>query len=161
MNSKGKLLFYCGKMGAGKSTLSTQHAQAENAVLISEDTWLATHYPDNIQTFEDYLMFSSRIKPFIKHHVMNILATGTNVVMDFPANTVKQRLWFKALCQQANCSHKLYYIERTNKQCLAQLAKRRQQYPERAHFDNEQVFHQVTTYFEAPQNDEGFEITII
>lgn len=158
MEKLGKLIFYCGKMGAGKSTLSTKHAQLENAVLISEDSWLAAHFPEEIQTFEDYLKASSRIKPFIKHHVIQILTTGTNVVMDFPANTQKQRQWFKELTFQLNCPHALYYIERSDEQCLAQLALRREQIPERAHFDNEQVFHQVTAYFEAPESAEGFNI---
>lgn len=50
--SKGTLIFFCGKMGAGKSTLSRQLAEAENCILISEDAWLAALYPDEIKDFD-------------------------------------------------------------------------------------------------------------
>jgi len=39
MDTKGTLIFFCGKMGAGKTTQSLRLAQELNAVLISEDEW--------------------------------------------------------------------------------------------------------------------------
>jgi len=41
----GKLIFFCGKMGAGKSTKSKEFASESNAVLLSEDEWLSILYP--------------------------------------------------------------------------------------------------------------------
>lgn len=38
----------CGKIGAGKSTLSQQLAANPRHVLISEDAWLATLHPGEI-----------------------------------------------------------------------------------------------------------------
>jgi adenylylsulfate kinase-like enzyme len=35
--NNGKLIFFCGKMGAGKSTKASEIAQESNAVLLSED----------------------------------------------------------------------------------------------------------------------------
>ena len=94
MNEKGTLIFFCEKMGAGKSTKSKLMASEKNAVLLSEDDWLSSLYPQQISTFDNYLKYSARLKPLVKSHVQNILSTGTNVVMDFPANTVGQRKWF-------------------------------------------------------------------
>ena len=94
MMSLGKLFFFCGKMGSGKSTKSKILATENNAVLISEDDWLSAHYPTQIQTFDDYIEYSNLIKPFVKRHVQELLNMGVNVVMDFPANTIKQRAWF-------------------------------------------------------------------
>ena len=37
-------------MGAGKSTKSKEIAQRKNAVLLSEDEWLAALYPHQIKT---------------------------------------------------------------------------------------------------------------
>ena len=87
MQQPGRLFFFCGKMGAGKSTRAKLLAAEHNAVRISEDEWLAAHYPGQIQTFDDYLALSQGIKPFIKAHVQQILRSGVHVVMDFPANT--------------------------------------------------------------------------
>ncbi|RJX72923.1 ATP-binding protein [Vibrio sinensis] len=150
MGNKGKLFFFCGKMGAGKSTKSKIVAAENNAVLISEDDWLSAHYSLQIQTFDDYIKYSNIIKPFVKNHVQNLLNVGVNVVMDFPANTVKQRAWFVSLCSEVNSEHELCYLDVTDEKCLSQVAKRRGEQPERAKFDTEAVFHHVTQYFEAP-----------
>ncbi|PYF79286.1 putative kinase [Marinomonas alcarazii] len=158
MNRTGMLTFFCGKMGAGKSTKSKALSVEKNAVLVSEDDWLAAHYPNQIHSFEDYLTFSGLIKPFVKAHVQNILQTGTNVVMDFPANTVNQRAWFKKLCSDIQCQHELIFLDLSDEQCLAQIAKRRAEQPERAQFDNETVFYHVTQFFQAPSEDEGFNV---
>jgi hypothetical protein len=40
MCCKAKLLFLCGKMAAGKSTLSRELAERENAVLLVQDEFL-------------------------------------------------------------------------------------------------------------------------
>ena len=91
MKQLGTLYFFCGKMGAGKSTKSKQLAIEKQAVLLSEDEWLSSFYPNQISAFEDYLKFSAQLKPMVKKLVQNILSVGTNVVMDFPGNTQKQR----------------------------------------------------------------------
>ena len=158
MENQGKLFFFCGKMGAGKSTKSRAVAAENNAVLISEDDWLSSHYPGKIQTFDDYIKYSNLMKPFVKSHVQNLLNVGTNVVMDFPANTVKQRAWFTSLCVEVNSEHKLLYLDLSDEQCLSQIAKRRVEQPERANFDTEAVFHHVTQYFEEPTNNENLSL---
>ncbi len=158
MENQGKLFFFCGKMGAGKSTKSRVVAAQNNAVLISEDDWLSAHYPSQIQTFDDYIKYSSLIKPFVKSHVQNLLNAGVNVVMDFPANTEKQRAWFISLCCEINSEHELWYLDLTDEQCLSHLAKRRIEQPERTMFDTKAVFHQVTQYFEAPMASENLRL---
>lgn len=59
-------------MGAGKTTRSKVMASEENTVLISEDDWLSTLYPDEIRTLDDYLIYSSRLKTLIAPHVTDI-----------------------------------------------------------------------------------------
>ncbi|KAF7785265.1 hypothetical protein PRUB_a5039 [Pseudoalteromonas rubra] len=154
MTQKATLYYLCGKMGAGKSTLSRQLAQDHQAVVLSEDDWLAAHYPGQINTFDDYIEKSRLIKPFIKAHVQSLLQLGLNVVMDFPANTRRQRAWFVELSETVQAEHQLYYLDVSDTQCLAQLVKRRIEQPARAQFDNEAVFYQVSQYFEAPEASE-------
>lgn len=158
MKQHGKLFFFCGKMGAGKSTKSKAIEAENNAVRISEDEWLSAHYPDQIKTFDDYLKLSRIIKPFIKQHVQNILCSGTNVVMDFPANTVGQRSWFTLLCSAIGCKHEVIYLDLSDEECLSQIAKRCIEQPERALFDTEAVFTQVTKFFEPPTAEENLNI---
>ncbi len=158
MRTLGTLYFFCGKMGAGKSTKSKQLAINHQAVLLSEDEWVSSLYPNQIASFEDYLTFSAQLKPLLKKHVQNILSVGTDVVMDFPANTQKQRKWFLDLASEINASHQLIYLNRSNEQCLRQIEQRRNEQPERAAFDTKAVFLHVTNFFEVPKASEGIHI---
>ena len=158
MNEKGTLIFFCGKMGAGKSTKSKLMASEKNAVLLSEDDWLSSLYPQQISTFDNYLKYSARLKPLVKSHVQNILSTGTNVVMDFPANTVRQRKWFLNLVSEIEANHQFVYLNVSDEQCLKQIGQRRKEQPERAAFDTEDVFIQVTKFFVVPSQSEGLNI---
>ena len=158
MKQLGTLYFFCGKMGAGKSTKSKQLAIEKQAVLLSEDEWLASFYPIQITAFEDYLKFSAQLKPMVKKLVQNILSVGTNVVMDFPGNTQKQRKWFLDIVSEINASHQLIFLNLNNEQCLRQIAQRRKEQPERAAFDTEETFTNITRFFEVPKASEGLNI---
>ena len=50
-----KLIFLCGKMAAGKSTLSRQLAEREDAVLLVQDEWLEPLYPREIVDVATYI----------------------------------------------------------------------------------------------------------
>ena len=158
MNKRGTLYFFCGKMGAGKSTKSIHMSRDKQAVLLSEDEWLESLYPKQIKTFEDYLKYSAQLKPLVKKHVQNILCVGTNVVMDYPANTKNQREWLVDMASEVQANHQLIFLNVNNEQCLRQIAIRRNEQPERAAFDTEEVFNQVTKFFEVPDTSEGLNI---
>ncbi|MBO1256256.1 ATP-binding protein [Alteromonas sp. 5E99-2] len=159
--TKGKLTFFCGKMGVGKSTKAMELKKEEGGVLISEDEWLSALYPNKILSINDYVEYSSLLKPQIKKLVQAILTEGTNVIMDFPANTVAQRNWFRSVFTEIDAQHNLVYIDLPNEVCLSQIEKRRREQPERAATDTPIMFEQVTKYFVAPSLDEGFNITIV
>lgn len=159
--SKGVLTFFCGKMGAGKSTKSLLVAEERNAVLLSEDEWLESIFPNKVRSLESYLEYSSQLKPQIKQLVQSILNTGTDVVMDFPANTLSQRDWFRTIFSEIKAPHNLIYIKLSNEDCLKQIKKRRIEQPERAATDTPEVFEQITKYFVEPSPNEGFNVTLM
>jgi len=161
MIKAGTLIFFCGKMGAGKSTKSKEFTSKNNAVLLSEDEWLSILYPQQILSFDDYIKYSALLRPLIKSHVQKILLTGTNVVLDFPANTTKQRAWFKSITKEIDAKHQLIYLKVSDEQCIKQIAKRRLEQPERSAFDTEEMFHHVTKYFEIPAESEQLMIRVI
>jgi shikimate kinase len=161
MSNRATLIFFCGKMGAGKTTESKKVAIDRNAVLISEDVWLSKLYPDQITSFDDYIKFSSQLRPLIKAHVQNILKTGTSVVMDFPGNTKKQRQWFKYLSISAEATNELIYLKVNDALCLKQIEKRSIEQPSRAVFDTEEMFYHVTKYFEEPEANEVERFVIV
>lgn len=155
-----ELHFFCGKMAAGKSTLSRSITEEVGAILLSEDHWLKTLYPDEIRELSDYLKYSSRIKALMEIHVSELLNTGLSVVMDFPGNTRKQRAWFRLLFEASKVKHVLHYVEASNEQCLRQLKERSKSLPEGTPFTSEAEFHVMNKYFEPPGDGEGFDIVV-
>ena len=133
----------------------------KDAVLLSEDDWLSQIYPDQIQSFDDYVRLSGRLRPIVGKLVEDFLRTGTNVVMDFPANTVRQRIWFLGLCARVEAEHEMIYLRASNEICLRHLSIRRQVQPERAAFDTEEMFIRVTQHFEPPSDKEGVNFRVI
>lgn len=158
MNDRTELIFFCGKMGAGKSTLARHMAAERHALLLSEDEWLAALYPDEIHGLDDYIRCSRRLKSVLGAHVRGILKSGVSVVMDFPANTVTQRQWFREIFEPDGIPHQLIYLDVDDATCLQRIATRASSQPERARFDTETVFREVTNHFQAPTDPEGFNI---
>lgn len=161
MTAKGTLFFLIGKMGAGKSTYAKKLEQQTGAIRISEDEWLSQLYPDEIQTFDDFLVRHRQLLTVIRPHVQALLSAGNQVVMDFPANTRQDRQGFVRLADEVGASHDAVHLAASDELCLSRLAMRRTQQPERAAFDNEAVFTAVTRLFEAPQDDERLNLQVI
>ena len=61
MSDNAKLLFLCGKMAAGKSTLSRKLAERENAVLLVQDEFLERLFPGEIVDIPGFVKYSSRL----------------------------------------------------------------------------------------------------
>jgi len=158
--NKGTLTFFCGKMGAGKSTVAARLAAETHAVLFSEDEWLSALYPNLITKLEDYIKYSNLLKPQIKKTVQSILNSGTDVIMDFPANTVRQRDWFRSMFLEIEAPHTLVYIDVSDETCLNRIQKRRREKPDRAATDTPEMFRHVTKHFVAPSPEEGFNLLI-
>ncbi|MCZ4314332.1 ATP-binding protein [Comamonadaceae bacterium G21597-S1] len=159
MTSRTRLHFMCGKAGAGKSTLSRTLAKQHDAVLISEDIWLARLFPDEMRDFDDYIRYSRRIKQVVEPLVVDMLA-HRSVVLDFPANTARSRQWFGSLIQHAQSAHTLHYLRASNAICLRRIAQRNSERPEGSHELDEATFLQITSLFEAPSPAEGFDVQL-
>ncbi len=155
---KNKLYFMCGKMAAGKSTFSKLLAKEKNAILLSEDEILKKLYPYEIQTIKDYVNYSSRIKTMLKDHLIELLKKGNSVVLDFPANTITQREWFKEIIKESKIDHEMYYIKRSDEICKEQLKKRNKNLPKDTPLIDEETFDTITKYFQEPSEDENFNI---
>ena len=161
LSNQGELIFFCGKMGSGKSTYSKKLSQEIDAIYLSEDDWLSKLYPDEMNNFKDYLKYSSRLKDLIQSHIIDMLVSGLTVVLDFPGNTKQQRYWFKELFSNHHIPHQLIYLQADDALCLKRIKKRRTEYPERQAFDTKEVFGYVTSFFEEPSKEEGFNIQVI
>lgn len=150
--------FFSGKMAAGKSTLARKLALEHNAILIVEDDWLAQLYPEEITDIPTYIKYSFRLKNIMSDHILTLLKQNVSVVMDFPANTKEQRLWFRTIYKQANVAHTLHYIDVSDEKCKKQLKLRSLDKPVGSAFTTNDEFDLITEYFQPPVDNEGFNL---
>lgn len=152
------LHFFSGKMAAGKSTLARQLAAQHEAVLLVEDQLLGQLYPEEIKDIPGYLKYAGRLKQAITTHIQDLLRQGLSVVLDFPANTAEQRRWFRELIESTAVDHVLHFVDAPDALCKQQLHQRSRDLPEGAPFTSEAEFDAITTYFQPPTDQEGFNI---
>jgi len=101
--NSAKLIFLCGKMAAGKSTLARDLAVRENAVLLVQDDFLNALFPGEITDIPGFVKCSSRLKNALTPHVCALLSMGISVVLDFPGNTKVQRAWVSRAERACEC----------------------------------------------------------
>ena len=154
------LHFFCGKAGAGKTTAASRLAQHHSAILISEDIWLMRLFGDQMKTFDDYIRFSRRLKTVVGPLAVNLLNAGHSVVLDFQANTKAGRSWFRSVFEQARSAHVLHFVSASDEACLARIATRNVERPEGSYHLTEVDFIHVSSFFQPPDETEGFNVSL-
>lgn len=155
---KAKLIFLCGKMAAGKSTLSRELAEREDAVLLVQDELLDRLFPGEIVDIPGFVKYSSRVREALGPHICSLLSRGVSVVLDFPGNTRKQRAWFRHLFEVSRADHELHFIDASDDVCKRQLGERSAGLPEGTAWTADAEFDAITAYFEPPSIEECFNV---
>ncbi len=158
MSTSAKLIFLCGKMAAGKSTLASELAQREHAILLVQDELLDSLYPGEITDIPGFVKCSSRLKKALAPHICALLSKGISVVLDFPGNTKTQRVWFRELFERANVGHELHLVDASDAVAKSQLKNRSKDLPPGSPWTTEAEFEAITLYFQPPSEDEGFNV---
>ncbi len=149
----------CGKVAAGKSTLARGLADAPATILIGEDVWLSTLYPDEQRTVAEYARNSRRLRAVMGRHVEALLRAGLSVVLDFPANTVANRQWMRGIFETAGVAHRLHFIDTPDAVCKARLRQRNAAGTHEFTVSDAE-FDEITGYLVPPSADEGFEMIV-
>jgi predicted kinase len=158
MSTSAKLIFFCGKMAAGKSTLDRDLADRGNAVLFVQDDFLRELFPGEITNIQEFVERSSRLRNTLAPLVCAFLSRGISVVLDFPGNTKGQRAWFRELIEREKVEHELHYIDATDGLCRSQLRKRSKGSPAGSPWTTDADFEAINAYFQPPSEDEKFNV---
>lgn len=156
MPTKGKLLFFCGKMASGKSTLARSLAEQHDAILFVQDEWIERLYPGAVVNVATYLEYSGRINRTLAPYVVELLQRGVTVVMDCPGNTRNQRAWFRDIIERAGAPHELHFVDTPDAICRAQLRQRSAHLPPGTKWTTDEDFDLIASHFTAPADDEAF-----
>ena len=157
--SLATLHLLCGKIGAGKSTLAAALAAGPATLLVGEDHWTSTLFPEELKTIDDYRRLSARLRAAMAPHIVAILRLGLSVVLDFPANTPTQRAWMRGLIDEAGVDHMLHYFDVPDAVCKARL-RQRNEAGEHPFQVSDAEFEQFTRFFVPPRPEEGFNVVL-
>jgi predicted kinase len=149
----------CGKIAAGKSTLTAKLGALPHTVVVSEDQWLARLYPDEMVSVADYGRCSARLRDAMGPHLVALLGAGLSVVLDFPANTLKNRAWMRTIFEEAGAAHQLHFLDVPDEECRARLRARNAR-GEHEFAASDAEFDLITSYFVPPSADEGFNVVL-
>lgn len=157
--AKPTLHLMCGKIASGKSTLANALKTEQAAILLTEDHWLSRLYPGQIHSVADYVTLSRRLRDVVGPLVIDMLKARINVVLDFPANTPADRHWLRNLADAAQASHCLHFIDIDDDTCRARLHCRNAG-GEHDFATTDAEFDLITSYFQAPNSDEGLNVLV-
>jgi len=148
---------FCGKIASGKSTFAARIAEETRGLLLSEDMLLATLYPEEMQTPTDFRERTARLESALAPLLQAFLASGTVLVLDFHANTKDRRRWIAEFADRVGAPRLLHWLDVPSDVCRKRLAARNAVGSHAfvvtgAHFDI------VTSHFEAPSSDEGWQL---
>ncbi|WP_339739956.1 ATP-binding protein [uncultured Maricaulis sp.] len=149
----------CGKIAAGKSTLCARLAEADATVLLSEDAWLSSLWPGEINALADYARYTARLRAVMGEHITALLRAGTSVVLDFPANTLATRQWMRSIIDASGAAHTLHWLDLDDATCKARL-RRRNAAGEHAYQAGEAEFELFSRHFVPPAAAEGFVLLV-
>ena len=125
--------------------------------MISEDTWLAALFQEELVSVRDYVRYASRLRAIMGPHVTSILNAGLSVVLDFPANTIETRAWMRTILDDTDAAHQLHVLDVPDEVCIARLHARNASggNPFAA---TEEQFRQISAHFVPPGPEEGFNV---
>lgn len=153
------LYLLCGKIAAGKSTLARRLAARPATLLISEDHWTSNLFADDLKTIDDYGRYSARLRAAFGPHIVEILRQGLSIVLDFPANTVRNRNWMRSLINQSGAAHELHLLDAPDMICKQRLSDRNAsgKHPFQVSGAEYDLF---TSYFFPPEPGESFNVIV-
>jgi predicted kinase len=154
-SSNATLHMLCGKIAAGKSTLSAKLARSERTLVISEDRWIERLYGPELKTLADYFSRCERLRATLAAHVVGLLQAGVSVVLDFHANTVRSRRWMRTLFEEAGAAHQLHFLDVPDDVCRARMHARKAAGGDGV---SDAEFDHVTSFFVPPDPSEGFNV---
>lgn len=156
--NSAKLILFCGKMAAGKSTLARDLVSREDAVLLVQDDFLEALFPGEITDIPGFVNRASRLKNAITPLVCALLSKGISVVLDFPGNTKVQREWFRELIGRANVEHELHFVDASDALCKGRLRERSKELPTSTPWTSDADFEAITAHFQPPSKEERFNV---
>ena len=149
-----------GLNGAGKSTLARRLQHDCPAVRFSLDEWMLRLY--RISYDDDrYPELSMRCQDLIWDSAQQVLATGTDVVLDWNLWSRARRETWRDKVAEAGHHAVLHYVSVQVETAIEQVERRRREETPHAHVLDAEAVRHLARLFEPPTPEEGIEVHIV
>ncbi|GAB3533651.1 hypothetical protein GCM10027403_08040 [Arthrobacter tecti] len=156
-----KVHLLCGLNGAGKTTYARQLERELPAVRFSLDEWMLRLFPELPYSGDDYGRQASVCKDQLWTVALQVLATGTDVVLDWNQWSRRRRTFWKERANSAGYEALLHHIATPLDAALARSRARSASEPAWAHNLADDDVRHLASIFEAPADDEGLQILTV
>ncbi len=147
------LFLICGLPGAGKTTLARQLEQAQSALRLCPDEWIATILadPNNIAELD---RLRSPVEALQWEVAKRALVLGINVILENGFWSRAERDQLRTAAQALGAQVELHYLDVPRAELWARLAKRNANLPPGTFHVTEEQLDLWLSWFEAPTQDE-------
>ncbi|MDA3648488.1 ATP-binding protein [Saccharopolyspora indica] len=150
----------CGLNGGGKTTYARHLAEQLPAVRFGLDEWMLRLYPHRYDTAE-YAMRAEVCKELIWETALQVLRTGTDVVLDWNQWSRARRAQWRARAMDAGFAVRLHYVRVPLETAVARAEARTADGEPGAHPLDAAAVRHLASIFESPAVDEGLPMIVI
>ena len=150
-----KAIMTCGTICCGKTTYAQKLREEQNAVILSIDELTLTLFPEGAGEMHD--TYALRTEQYLLSLSLQILGTGTDVILDWGLWTKAQRDRIRAFYAENGFESEIHYLQVSREEWERRIRKRngtqKTENPS-AYFVDEGLLRKVESLFEEPSESE-------
>ena len=151
-----EIILMCGMICSGKSHHAKRLAKEKNAVILSTDE--ATKILINNEQGDFYLEFVDKVNLYLRKKAVDIVKTGTNVILDWGFWTKEDRRNIKSFLSENGVSYSMYFISISDSDWERNIKERNERIEKGEggsdFYVDEGLKNKVLSVFEAPDKSE-------
>ena len=150
-----KVMLICGKIASGKSIYAETLKKSERAVLLSVDELVLSALGNDLGDKHD--LITDRIQAYFFEKSLEIIAVGTNVLLDWGFWTMEKRRAARAFYESRGIECEFHYIDVTDDVWRRNIELRNaavRSGRSDAYFVDEGLMLKLQSLFETPQREE-------
>ena len=117
-----KVIMTCGKLCSGKSTYARKLKDELGAVILSIDDLMLTLFPEGAGEMHD--VYARRTEAYLLGQSLQILETGTDVILDWGLWTREQRDRLRAFYADHRADCEIHYLRISDEEWNRRIRKR-------------------------------------
>lgn len=165
MKKRGSLYLVVGPVGAGKSTFAREMSARESAIFLDLDAWMVRLYGQDARPNDNvvawYLERRERVRDLLWDTALEILATGTGVLLELGLVSRAERETFYARAQDEDVQLTVYCVDAPREVRRQRVAHRNASAGEHTQIVPMEFFDRASDAWEAPLGAERQAVSMI